>query len=240
MIVVVGCPSYRPPEGAGPDGVGGMAAGVAASAAAAGGQVQLAGRIGDDAAGDALVLALGRAGVGHAAMLRDPGRPTPILVAETGAAEDDALADLPAGAALTDAVLGAEGASSVPAPGEIVLPERPDERPRLEPADIELALRYLPEVRVVVVAEAIDEASARVVAEEAAGAAAQVIVIVAPGTSIPDALIGATVLEAPPSDPDGAFARLVGAFAAALDDGASPEEAFRAAAAGVGWEPATA
>ncbi len=132
------------------------------------------------------------------------------------------------------------GAAAVPATGEVVLPERPDERPRLEAADIELALRYLPDVRVIVVAEAIDEASARVVAEEAAGAGAEVIVIVASGTRVPDALVGATVLEAPPSDPDGAFTRLVGAFAAALDAGASPAEAFRSTAAGAGWEAATA
>ena len=241
--MVVGCPSYRPPEGAAPDGVGGMAAGVATAVAAAGGGVQLIGRIGDDAAGDALVLALGRAGVGHAAMLRDPGRPTPLLAAAAEAAEvaeDDLLADLDAGAALADAVLGAEGASSAPAPAELLLPERPEERPRLEAADIELALRYLPEVRVIVLAEPIDEASARVVADEAAGAGAQVIVIVAPGTSAPDALAGATVLEAPPGDPDGAFARLVAAFAVALDAGAAPAEAFRSAAASAGWEAATA
>ncbi len=240
--MVVGCPSYRPPEGAGPDGVGGIAAGLAAAAAAAGAEVQLVGRIGDDAAGDALVLALGRAGVGHAAMLRDPGHPTPILVAEAGAGDDDALADLPAGAALVaQAALDEErGPGVVAGTGEVVLPERPDERPHLEAADIELAVRYLPEVRVIVVAMALDEAAARVVAEEAAATGAAVIVIVAPGTSIPDALTGATVLEAPASDPDGAFARLVGAFAAALDAGASAAEAFRSAAAGAGWESASA
>ena len=240
MIVVIGCPSYRPPEGAGPDGVGGMAAAVASAAAADGGQVQLVGRVGDDAAGDALVVALGGAGVGHAAMLRDPGRPTPILVADAAAAEDDTLADLRAGAALAEAILGDEpGEAALPTTGEVVLPEGPDERPRLEAADIELALRYLPELRVIVAAEPLGEASARVVADEAAGAGAQVIAIVAPGTNTPEVLAGATVLEAPPSDPGGAFARLVGDFAAALDGGASAAEAFRAAAARVGWEIAS-
>ena len=43
----------------------------------AGAAVELAGSLGDDAEGDQVVVALGRAGVGHAALLRDPAARTP-------------------------------------------------------------------------------------------------------------------------------------------------------------------
>ena len=41
--------------------------------------MELIGRAGDDPAGDAMLLALARASVGHVALLRDPARPTPIV-----------------------------------------------------------------------------------------------------------------------------------------------------------------
>ena len=76
MIVVLGRPrAAASPRTRESDGVrpAGLAAGIACAAAAAGGSVELVGSIGDDPAGDAVVVALGRAGVGHAALLRDPG-----------------------------------------------------------------------------------------------------------------------------------------------------------------------
>jgi len=85
MIVVVGLPAYADsPAGGSPDGekcAGGMAVEVAAWAQRRGGQVELVGKVGEDGAGDAVVLALGRLGIGHAALLRDPVRPTPVLTA---------------------------------------------------------------------------------------------------------------------------------------------------------------
>ena len=45
----------------------------------------------------------------------------------------------------------------------------------------------------------------------------------------------ALVLEAPAEDPDGAFAALVGGYAAGLAAGESPADAF-AAARGASWE----
>ena len=76
MIVVVGSPV------AAPDGTSfspvGLAAQTAIDIAARGERVELIGRVGRDDAGDAIVLALGRAGVGHAALLRDAARSTPI------------------------------------------------------------------------------------------------------------------------------------------------------------------
>ena len=43
--------------------------------------VQLVGRVGEDPAGEATLLALARDGIGHVATLRDPARPTPALAA---------------------------------------------------------------------------------------------------------------------------------------------------------------
>lgn len=48
------------------------------AASTAGGAVQLVGSIGDDREGDEAVIRLGRAGVGHAALLRDPTGRTPV------------------------------------------------------------------------------------------------------------------------------------------------------------------
>lgn len=71
MILVVG----RPRLGERGE-LEGNAARVALAAAQAGGRVELVGSVGDDAAGEAAALALGRAGVGHAALLRDPAAQT--------------------------------------------------------------------------------------------------------------------------------------------------------------------
>jgi hypothetical protein len=50
---------------------------IALAAAAAGGRVEVVGSVGDDGDGDTVVVELGRAGVGHAALLRDPAAATP-------------------------------------------------------------------------------------------------------------------------------------------------------------------
>jgi hypothetical protein len=82
VIVVVGRPSLvlvSPPLS--PDGgevrSGGRASRIALAAAHCGAEVQLMGTIGDDDAGDAIAVGLGQAGVGHAALLRDPAARTP-------------------------------------------------------------------------------------------------------------------------------------------------------------------
>lgn len=86
MIVVLGRPALvaggaeepEPGRGSRRDtpAPAGLAARIALAAAAAGSRVELVGTIGDDADGDAVALALGRAGVGHAALLRDPAAST--------------------------------------------------------------------------------------------------------------------------------------------------------------------
>jgi hypothetical protein len=56
----------------------GLAASVALEVARRGSRVELVGSIGDDPAGDEIVVELGHAGIGHAALLRDPGGATPV------------------------------------------------------------------------------------------------------------------------------------------------------------------
>jgi len=66
-----------------------------------------------------------------------------------------------------------------------------------------------------------------------------VLIVVAPhGQATPGAPASAIVLEAPETDPDGAFAMLVGRLAAALDRGVDVGQAFRSAATQGGWERA--
>ncbi|CAN5465323.1 hypothetical protein BH20CHL6_BH20CHL6_13200 [soil metagenome] len=96
MIVVLGRPGLRrepptldtPPglarEGAPPTAWAGLAALVAVAAAADGGQVELVGAVADDEDGDAVAVELGRAGVGHAALLRDPSAGTPRVSRKGG------------------------------------------------------------------------------------------------------------------------------------------------------------
>jgi hypothetical protein len=227
MIVVVGLPVYR--ETGGEGGVGGPAAGVAAAARENGCEVELAGKVGDDAAGDAVVLALGRLGIGHAALLRDPTRPTPLLGEPAGEAEETVEE---AAGADADADAEADGADAEAAP---VLPADAAERPGLEAGDVALGLRYLAGPSVVVIAEPLPAGVVAAAVEGAAFSGAQLVVVAAAGESLPALPPEATVLQAPEAD-DGSFARLVGIFAAGLDRGAAAGEAFAGAVRSVGWE----
>lgn len=222
MIVVVGLPAYADsPAGSSPDDekcAGGMVVEVAAAAKRRGAQVELVGKVGEDGAGDAVVLALGRLGIGHAALLRDPVRPTPVLTAGSSAADDSAEVD-----------------ADTPVP--TVFPANPAERPALDAADIELALRYLPQSSVIVLTDPLAEGALAVAVDAAAFATARLVVVVAAGAPPPEVSAEATVLEAPVDD-DGSFGRLVGTFAAGLDAGKEPAAAFREAVAASGWESA--
>jgi hypothetical protein len=215
MIVIVGTPAWRPAEPAGPAG---LACAIALAAAAAGAEVEVVGRIGDDPTGDSLLIGLSRAGVGHVAVLRDPAQPTAV--------------QLPAPA-------------PEPEPAEVLLGEPEvsgstasfSAGPPLQRADVALGLSYLTSFRVLVVT---DDAPAEVVpacVDGAAFAGAHLVVLVPQGGASPDGLpAGATVL-AMPIDEEGAFAVLVAAYAAAVDAGTEPAEAFRAAAGSVGAAP---
>ncbi len=211
VIVVIGQPFYRETE-AGAD-VDGLPARIALAAAAGGRAVQLVGKVGADPAGDAVVLALARGGVGHVALLRDAGRATPLA----RPADDEAL----------DPDDGAPAASTEPT--------EPTE-PALDAADVELALRYLTEFAVLVLAERSDPAVVRVASDAAAWTGAGLIALVPAGERDPAGLPSdVIVFESPDDDPDGVFARTVGAFAAALDEGDDPATAFRASVETGGW-----
>jgi hypothetical protein len=206
----------------------GIAPEIAAAAAADGATVEIVTKVGEDGAGEELLLALARARVGHLAVLRDPARATSLAVDDAEPPDDDAE--------LVPALLAeAEAAVSRPPTGS---PSEPRSEPTLEPADLALGLRYLRDYRVVVAVEPIADGGAAVIAEAAAFADAGLVVIAPPGLAAPAAYAGATLIEAPADDPDGAFAGLVGRYAAALDRGVAPAEAFRAATAEGGWEVA--
>jgi sugar/nucleoside kinase (ribokinase family) len=219
VIVVIGSPVGLSIDDA--VTAGGTASLVAFAAARAGRPVQLVGKIGDDVIADAIILDLGRGGVGHVALLRDAARATPC---EKRPAVDD------------EADIGDDG------PDRTVLTEDPPETaaPGLDAADVELGMRYLNDFAVVALAERASPETVAVVAEAARWSAARLIVVVGAGEPVPEDLPpDAIVFEAPEDDPDGVFAALVGVFAAALDDGTEPGEAFRASMASDGWTGAS-
>ena len=235
MIVVIGSPLYRPGSADRPSGAAGLAVGIAAAAsvAAAGGTVQLVGRVGEDPAGDATLLALSALGIGHVATLRDAGRLTPLEPAQPETDPDlaeaaDTLAD-----ALVD---GGDGTAETPDDRTSL---RASDPATLDPDDVNMALRYLDGYRVIVVAEPMAAAGLQVVADAAAFGGAQLVVIVAQsgaaGGPAP-APEGAIVIEAPLSDPEGLFAGAIGAFVVALDRGTDPAAALDGALAAGGWE----
>jgi hypothetical protein len=200
VIVVIGSLRLR---GAGPDvEVVGLAASIAISAAEGGAGVEVVGKVGDDPAGDAALLALAHKGVGHVALLRDPARQTP----------------------------------TVPAIGELIdrtsddLPQKESGRrdagdpPTLEAADAGLALRYLPEISVIVAVHQPPEVL--VEAAAAAGWAETSLVVVVPlKKGPPDGLPDRAVSLAAADDDESAVGQAIGRYAAALDRGEPAEAA---------------
>ena len=211
MIVVLGRPEVLRLE---PDGElvpGGLPAEVALAIGRASVEVEMVGSIGDDPEGDRVVVELGRANVGHAALLRDPAARTPIV-----------------------------GRPS----GESVLP-------RLDAADIELGLRYVPQCGVIVLADVFDEAALEATLE-AAGYHGAAVVMIAPEGSVDAASLGdaVTLLERPPAEDDEAFgdsrdsatadvafAGFIAEYAVRLDRGEAPADAFGAALGDSAWAP---
>ena len=220
MIVVIGSPSVRPGDPGQPSAAAGRPIDVARGAADAGSIVQLVGKIGDDPAGDALLLALAAAGIGHAAILRDPARSTPVAPPPDPEFEAFLPDDLDLAAAD-----GPDAAA-------------PDARPMIDGGDLDLALRYLPDHRVVVIAEAVERDALEVVVADCSYVGAALVLILDPGGQAAALPAGATVFESPESDPDGLFGRTVGRYAAARDQGIGEVEALAQATTGAGWQPA--
>ncbi len=213
MIVVVGTPAWRDAPPAGPAG---RACEIAVAAAGLGAPAEVVGRVGDDRAGDSLAIALSHAGVGHAAVLRDPVRATPILVPAPEVENPDIFGD------------EAPPAESPAAPG-----------PRLEPADVALGLSYLTTFGVLVVTDDVPADALPACVEGAQFTGAHLVVLIPAGRPLPGVIpADATVLAAPDAADDGAFAAMVGAYVVAVDAGEDPAAAFRSAAGIAGWEPA--
>jgi hypothetical protein len=171
--------------------------------------------VGDDPAGDQLLLSLARASVGHVAVLRDPARPTPV-VGPPEPGEEDPFPDASSGAA------GADGAA-------------PTDGPRLEPEDVALGLSYLTEFDVLVVTDTVPPGILPVAVEAASFAGARLVALVGPGPVGIELPGDALVLEAPGPD-SGAFGALVGRLAAGMDRGLDPQDALREATGAAGWE----
>lgn len=226
MIVVVGQPIFRESE------VDGLPARIALVASARGRQVQLVGKAGEDAAGDAVVHALARGGVGHVALLREAGRPTPRAIA----VDTDALEAAEAADAANAPTAFVEAGAESQAP-EATLAAA-DTNAALEAADVDLALRYLTDCSVLVLADPAAADLVQVVVAAAGWADAALIVVNPAGGMVPDGLPGdAIVFEAPQADPDAVFATMIGEFAAALDAGADPGDAFRSSLDSGVWTP---
>lgn len=197
MIVVIGSIRLR---GSGADAdAAGLASEIAIAAAGADARVEVITRLGDDPAGDAVLLALARHRVGHVAVLRDAGTATEVI-----AGPDDAA--VPA----TDETDG----GTLTTRGSV-----------LEPADANLALRYLPEMGVVVAVH-LDAAVLAEAVAAASWAETSLIVIVAPGGGVPPGLPeDAVTLELDDSD-DSSAGGAIGRYAAALDRGDAPRDAY--------------
>jgi hypothetical protein len=109
----------------------------------------------------------------------------------------------------------------------------------IEPADLELALRYLPDIRIIVLV-APEAGLLRVAVAGSSWSAATLVVL---GRLDTDAAAiaeagGAIVLEPPTRDPDEAFAGLVAAFARRVDAGEQADAAWRATLAALSIDPA--
>jgi sugar/nucleoside kinase (ribokinase family) len=190
----------------------GMAAAVALAAAASGRQVELIAKVGDDQTGDQLLIDLAGSRVGHAAVLRDPVRPTPRrngLDTDPGQIDIDARIDGPA----TGAVWEVD----------------PADGPHLDPLDTGLALQYLTDQSVLVaVHPSVDVLRQAVAAADWSGA--HLVIVIRPGDQIVSEVpAGALVLSSGDDvlDASGLADRL-GAYVAAIDRGDDRVAAYSA------------
>jgi hypothetical protein len=224
VIAVVGRLAGHPGE---EGGVAGRAWEIAVAAAGRGARVEVVAKLGDDPIGDRVLLALTRAGVGHAAILRDPGHPTPVAAA---------VATLASGEIGEDHAPAELIVADVPARGDVPGSGPADGLP-LAPGDLELALSYLTDASVIVLADPAPDLLP--VAVDGAGFAGAALVIIGDPSAIPAGEApAATVLAPPAEDPGGAFAALVAEYAVELDAGRDPASAWSAATRRLGAEPA--
>jgi sugar/nucleoside kinase (ribokinase family) len=203
VIAVIGSAALR---GGGPEATTvGLAASIAVAAVRSGRRVELIGKVGDDPAGDAVLIALNRLGVGHVAILRDAAHPTPI-------ANDEPSMDIELDPGPDTDARSTTDIGSVDAP-------------ILDAADVGLALRYLPELAVIVaVHQPVD-----VVREAAAAsrwAETTLIVVVSPTETAPDFLADGVLVVAAEAAAESAPGAAIGRYAAAIDQGIPAQRAY--------------
>lgn len=216
----------------------GLAAAIAREAAARGADVQLVGRVGNGPTGDEVLLSLASDRVGHVAVLRDGGATAEEASREIDAdesIEESVIAD-------PDAAAGSRRAppTAPPAADATAVPDETANDPTgtdLDAGDVDLALQYLQDYRVVVVDGGLSAGAAAAVVAATRWTGARLVVVAGPTTfdDLPD---DATVFDAPGPDGEGAFAAIVGAYAAALDQGVDPATAFATASIATGWSAA--
>lgn len=223
MIAVIGATFLR---GEGPTAIAdGLAARIATAAAAEGNRVELIAKVGDDPAGDAVLLALARAGIGHVAVLRDAVHGTPTA---PDAIESDDTADDDPDGGVGDAAVGRAAAAAAAATAAAAAGTAPA-APELESADVGLALRYLPDLEVIVAVHPTPAIAEEVIAA-ADWAGACLVIVSGAGSGVPPRTPpSALVLEVADSlaDVAGIGARL-GAYAAAAARGDDLGAAFAA------------
>ena len=209
MIVVIGAVGLRGTiEEPAADG---LAPAIASAAAEAGARVELISKAGDDPAGDAVLLDLAQAGVGHVATLRDPARLTPIRPSPPEPTD-------PAVDSTTDQA----GSDQIDAPADGAEPAEPT----LDAADVALALRYLTDFEVLVAVYPSPELLAEAVSA-ARWTGARLVVVVEPDTDVPSGVpADALVVAAAADDADGVGSR-IGRYAAALSRGDDAAAAYR-------------
>ena len=212
MIAVIGIPRLRRADAGADADVAGLAASIATAAAAAESRVELVGKIGDDDAGDAVLLAMSRRGVGHVATLRDPSRPTPVVLDRDDDPDDGSAID-PSGASASA------------------------QAPELDAADVGLALRYLPELAVIVAVHVAPDVVAETVS--ASGWARTALIVVAdPASPAPEGLPDdALALAVDDVGELGGVGGAIGRYAASLDQG-RPADAAYAELVATGTTPA--
>jgi hypothetical protein len=215
VIVVVGAIAAA---GAGADPTPtGLAAGIALAAAAAGARVEVVTRLGEDAAGDALLLAFAAAGVGHVATLRDAVHATPVTPTGDEPVDPDAIDEPDDGSAPASS----PEPPAKPAAADSTTP------PTLDAADVGLAMRYLADYRVIVVVHPMDAGIVREVVAATSWASAHLVCVTLPDVPVPTDLPADAVVLAAADDAEG-LAGMLGRYAAAVDAGELPEAAFRA------------
>jgi hypothetical protein len=107
----------------------------------------------------------------------------------------------------------------------------------LDAADVDLALRYLPDVHAIVLVAPDQSLIAPAAAASGWSGAGLVVIARKSGDIDADATPQAVVLEPPPVDRDGTFAGLVAALAARLDAGDDPKTAWQSTVSTLAVDP---